>query len=406
MLRSLYVDLNSYFASVEQQANPALRGKPIAIVPMIADTTVAIAASYEAKRRGVTTGTMISEAKKLCPDLILVTAHHTRYVDYHHRIIDAVEQVIHVKSVNSIDEMVCDLTGSARHRDKAISIAHDVKQSIKERVGSEMLCSVGIAPNDYLAKTATDMQKPDGLVVIEEEDLPQVLYSMELRDLCGIGSRMYQRLYTHGIYTVEMLCSATKQQLHTVWGGIEGERLWARIRGQDVPHVETHKSTVGQSHVLSPSLRSHDGATGVVHRLLQKAATRLRQYGLVAAEVTISVRFLGGERWKCAWDITPTQDIVQLTAVMSSMLAELPTSGTPFKVTIALNKVSPVDGMSQPLFNNIGPARESLNASIDSINKKYGKNTLYLGTAWNALSIAPMRIAFTHIPDIETDDDE
>lgn len=88
------------------------------------------------------------------------------------------------------------------------------------------------------------------------------------------------------------------------------------------------------------------------------------------------------------------------------MLAELPTSSTPFKVTIALNKVSPVDGMSQPLFNNIGPARESLNASIDSINKKYGKNTLYVGTAWNALSSAPMRIAFTHIPDIETDDDE
>ncbi|MBK6417571.1 MAG: hypothetical protein IPF79_00010 [Ignavibacteria bacterium] len=133
-----------------------------------------------------------------------------------------------------------------------------------------MLCSVGIAPNDYLAKTATDMQKPDGLVVIEQEDLPNVLYSMELQDLCGVGRKMYQRLWKHGIYTVEMLCTASKQQLHDVWGGIEGDRLYARLRGEDVPHVETHKSTVGHSHVLEPSLRTHSGVIGVVHRLLQK----------------------------------------------------------------------------------------------------------------------------------------
>lgn len=406
MLRSLYVDLNSYFASVEQQADPALRGKPVAVVPVVADTTCAIAASYEAKRFGVKTGTIIADAKIMCPDLILVHAHHTLYVDYHHRIIDAVEKVIHVKSVNSIDEMVCDLTGSDRLREKAVRIAHDVKRSIKEHVGSEMQCSVGIAPNDYLAKTATDMQKPDGLVVIEQDELPGVLYSMELQDLCGIGRQMYKRLWKHGIYTVEMLCTATKQQLHDVWGGVEGDRLWARLRGEDVPHVETHKSTVGHSHVLEPTLRTHSGAIGVVHRLLQKAATRLRQYGLATAEVTVSIRFVGGERWKCECDITPTQDVIQLTGVMSAMLSELPTTGTPFKVSIALNKVSPAGSTPQPLFTNIGPARESLNASIDRINKKYGKNTLYLGPAWNALSSAPMRIAFTHIPDLETDDDE
>lgn len=399
MLRSLYVDLNSYFASVEQQADPALRGKPIAVVPVLADTTCAIAASYEAKRFGVKTGTIVADAKQMCPDLILVVAHHNIYVEYHHRIIEAVEQVIHVKSVNSIDEMVCELTGSARIREKAVAIAHDVKRSIKDNVGSEMLCSVGIAPNDYLAKTATDMQKPDGLVVIEQEDLPNVLYSMELRDLCGIGRQMYQRLWKHGIYTVEMLCTASKQQLRDVWGGIEGERLYARLRGEDVPNVATHKSTVGHSRVLEPALRTHSGAIGVVHRLLQKAAARLRQYGLVTAEVTVSIRFAGGSRWKCECDITPTQDTIQLTSIMSSMLAQLPTDGIPIKTSIALNKVSPVESITQPLFNNIGPARESLNASIDSINKKYGTNTLYLGPAWNALSSAPMRIAFTHIPD-------
>jgi DNA polymerase-4 len=401
MLRSLYVDLNSYFASVEQQLHPEYRGKPIAVVPMLADTTCAIAASYEAKAFGVKTGTMVSDAKQMCPGIILVEARHNAYVEYHHRVVEAVERIIHVKSVNSIDEMVCDLTGSDRERSKAVALAHAVKQSIRDTVGSELRCSVGIAPNDYLAKTATDMQKPDGLVVIEEEDLPHVLHTLELRDLCGIGKNMYKRLWEHGIYTVEMLCNASKNDLRSVWGGIEGERMWQRLRGEDVPHVETHKTTVGHSHVLEPALRSREGACGVVHRLLQKAATRLRQYGLVTGEVALSIRFLPSSKWKCALDITPTQDVVQLTAVVSAMLERLPSDGTPFKVSIALNKVSPAESTPQPLFDTIGPVRGSLNASIDAINRKYGKNTVFLGPAWNALSSAPMRIAFTHIPDVE-----
>lgn len=136
MLRSLYVDLNSYFASVEQQEDPSLRGKPIAVVSVLAETTSAIAASYEAKRYGVKTRTIISDARNMCPDLVIVQAKHTVYVAYHHRVIEAVERAIHVKSVNSTDEMVCDLTGSDRQREKAIRIANDVKRSIHEHVES------------------------------------------------------------------------------------------------------------------------------------------------------------------------------------------------------------------------------------------------------------------------------
>jgi DNA polymerase-4 len=405
LLRSLYVDLNSYFASVEQQEQPELRGRPVAVVPVMADSTCAIAASYEAKKYGVKTGTIIAEAKQKCPELVLVQARHSLYVEYHHRVVEAVEKTIHVKSVNSIDEMACELTGSDRQREKAIEIAHAVKAAIKANVGDTMTCSVGIGPNDYLAKTASDMQKPDGLVVIEEEELPDVLYALELRDLCGIGKQMHARLRKHGIFTVEMLCTAPKHQLRQVWGGIEGERMWARLRGQDVPMAETHKSTVGHSHVLEPEHRSVQGAKAVIHRLLQKAAMRLRQYELHTAEVTVSVRFVDGTKWKQAVDITPTQDVLQLTTIMSSMLEAMPEHGTPFKVTIALNKVSPLESTPLPMFENVGPARSALNNSIDAINKKYGKNTLYVGTAWNALSSAPMRIAFNHIPDAEVDDD-
>ncbi len=406
MLRSLFVDLNSYFASVEQQLDPMLRGRPIAVVPVMADTTCAIAASYEAKRFGVTTGTIIADAKRMCPDLVLVQAQHGAYIDYHHRIVEAVESVIHVKAVKSIDEMVCELTGSAQQEARARAIAEDVRATIATKVGECLRCSIGIAPNDYLAKTASDMQKPNGLVVIHQEDLPQVLHKLELRDLNGIGKKMHQRLYRKGIFSVEQLCASTKEALRDVWGGIEGERFWMSLRGEQVERGPTTKTTVGHSHVLEPALRSIEGSSAVLHRLLQKAAMRLRQYELATANIAVSVRSTSGSRWKADVNITPTQDTMQLTQVLQRMIEARTDIGTiPMKVSISLNHLSPIDAIPVPMFENTGPSRQPLNDALDKLNKKYGKNTLYVGSAHDGRNSAPMRIAFTHIPDLETDED-
>ena len=373
---------------------------------MLADTTCAIAASYEAKRFGVKTGTIIADAKKMCPELILVEAGHVRYIEFHHRLVEVVESVIHVKKVMSIDEMACELVGSMRNEDRAIAIAHEVKRTIIEKVGTEMKRSIGIAPNDFLAKTATDMQKPDGLVVIHQDDLLGILYALDLQDLCGIGRNMYKRLWKHGVYTVEMLCTAPKQKLREVWGGIEGERMWQRLRGEELAPMVTHKGTVGHSHVLAPDLRSWEGASGVLHRLLQKAAMRLRSYELVTGNLYISIRYVDGTRWKSDMNLTVTQDSLQLTSALSAILASVPpNSSKPIKVSIALNKVEPCAAASVPLFENTGPAREQLNTGLDAINRKYGKNTLYVGSAHDALNSAPLRIAFNHIPDLNIDDD-
>jgi len=407
MLRSLFVDFNSFFASVEQQERPELRGRPVAVVPVEADTTCAIAASYEAKAFGVKTGTIVADAKQMCPDLVIVKARHTTYVDYHHRLVETVESVIHVKEVMSIDEMACELTGSARRRDVALAIAADVKRVIAEKVGPQMRCSIGIAPNDYLAKTASDMQKPDGLVVIDDDDLPHVLYPLELRDLCGIGKQMYKRCFRHGIYTVEMLLNASKEQLRNVWGGIEGERMYAKLRGADLPSIPTQKSVVGHSHVLEPEHRSEAGAAAVLHRLLQKAAMRLRQYGMLSSRLRVKIRYVDGHRWKHATDFTPTQDTLQFTQVLGDALAmREPHASTPFKVDVSLEDLWYADAAPIPLFDNTGPARHGLNAALDKLNAKHGKNTVYVGTAHTALHAAPMRIAFNHIPDLEIDDDD
>ncbi len=404
--RALYIDFNSYFASVEQQLAPELRGKPIAVVPVVTDSTATLAASYEAKACGVKTGTRIYDAKKLCPDLILVRANHNKYIEFHHRLIDVVNTVLPVQRVMSIDEMTCELIGSQRYEEAALELAHRVKHTIATEVGSELRCSIGIAPNTYLAKTATDMQKPDGLVVIRPHELPNILYHLELRDLVGIGQKMFDRLFRAGIYTVEMLCAASKQQLADVWGGIEGERMWARLRGEQTPFIETHKSSISHEHVLEPAKRNRQGAEGVLHRLLQKAATRLRAYGMVCGQVRVKIKHRDGTRFKRSVTLLPTQDSLQFTQLLSAVLQEWSAPSTyPIKVTVELTKLSVEGSTPASLFENVGPARARLNASLDALNARYGKNTVYVGTAWNALGAARTHIAFNHIPEADKDKD-
>ncbi len=169
----LFVDLNSYFASVEQQDRPELRGKPVGVVPMLADTTCCIAASYEAKAFGVRTGTIVADAKRMCPGIVLVEGRHELYVEYHHRVVEAVESCLPVTAVCSIDEMACRLIGRERPLLAAIELARKVKARIRERVGQMLRSSVGLATNRYLAKVASDMEKPDGLVALPLDILPR-----------------------------------------------------------------------------------------------------------------------------------------------------------------------------------------------------------------------------------------
>ena len=176
-LRTFFVDFNSYFASVEQQVNPALRGKPVGVVPMMAETTCCIAASYEAKRFGVKTGTMVREARRLCPGIIFIEAQHAIYVRYHHLAVAAVDRIVPVRQVMSIDEMECELPTRWRTREQATRIAAAVKKEILSTVGDQLHTSIGVAPNTLLGKLASDMQKPNGLVILEAQNLPHGLFT-------------------------------------------------------------------------------------------------------------------------------------------------------------------------------------------------------------------------------------
>src|ERR1700712_3508362 len=238
-LRWLFLDLNSYFASVEQQLDPSLRGKPVIVAPVGSDTTVAIAASVEAKKYGISTGTPVWEAKRLCRDLMIAPAQHQRYVEFHDAIVAEIWKHIPVTRVCSIDEVACRLLDNENDCDTAVALARRIKAGILANVGECLTSSVGIAPNRLLAKLASDMQKPDGLVVLDAAERPQRLFDLKLRDIAGIGTNMERRLARDGVNDIRDLCERRPRDAGTAWGGVDGDRVWDLLHRVALPDKPT-----------------------------------------------------------------------------------------------------------------------------------------------------------------------
>lgn len=419
-VRWLFLDLNSYFASVEQEKEPHLRNCPVAVVPLMADTTCCIAASYEAKAFGVKTGTQVGEAKRLCPELVLVEARHELYVDYHRRVVEAVESCVPVSSVRSIDEMACELIGREQPLLAAMDLARRIKSTIRERVGRTLCCSIGLAPNRYLAKIASDMEKPDGLIALTHDMLPQVLLRLGLRDLVGIGSRMERRLNQHGVKNMTDLLALTPEQLGQAWGGVQGERLWHWLRGEDFHDAELeHAKSIGHEHVLGPELRTLEGTYATAHKLLHKAAMRLRTQKLWAAGISLSLRFtvpkhaatgkhgsgIPQQTWTEQLRLVECQDsqtLIEGLRKLWSMRPVGPLYEKPFLVSVTLINLVPDTLHTLSLFSTLDreASRDQLAATMDQLNHKYGTETLYFASMHLAKAAAPTRIAFHTIPDL------
>lgn len=403
MLSHLFLDLNSYFASVEQQLDPSLRGKPIAVAPVHAATGSIIAASYLAKAKGVKTGTKVYDALAMCPELILVKPRHRVYVEYHHRIIDAVETCAPVDGVHSIDEMSIRLSRDERAPDAAIALAKRIKHAIVTRVGECMTSSIGIAPNRVLAKVASDMVKPDGLVMFQKHELPDRLRSLVLRDLPGIGPKMEARLGRVGIRTMSDFIGLDKDAMQRVWGSVIGGRWWHALRGEELAENATHRRSIGHQHVLGPQRRTPDKAWEVAARLLQKAAARARSLDYHATKLTLAIRTVEGRKWDAT---TPfrggTCDSLALQQALAQMWTKRP-SGVPLLVSVTLHDLLNASSATLPLFAE-EQSREELARAVDELNARYGKVAVYLGSVHEALDAATGGIAFKSIPDLALPD--
>ena len=419
-LNWLFVDLNSYFASCEQEARPELRGRPVGVVPMMADTTCCIAASYEAKAFGVRTGTIVADAKRLCPEIVLIEARHELYTEFHHRIVEAVESCVPVTAVCSIDEMACRLIGRERPLLAAIDLGMRVKRTIRERVGTMMRSSVGLATSRYLAKIASDMEKPDGLVALPLDILPEALRQLTLRDLPGIGARTEKRLNEKGLHTMEQLLALNCDQTGEIWGSVWGQRLWHWLRGEDFEMAELeHQKSISHSHVLAPEMRTPEKAWAVAHKLLHKAAMRLRAQDLWASNIGLAIGFavprsentpvsrfgVPARGWRSEIKLSECQDNQTLIAALRRLWDSQPSGAQyqhPYFVGVQLNNLVPDRLHTLALFDGLEEeqSRTRLLATMDQINDKYGMSTLAPAAMLTAWKAAPTRIAFNSIPDL------
>jgi DNA polymerase-4 len=361
------------------------------VVPCDADTTCAIATSYEAKAKAVTTGTIIRQAKKLIPDLICVPAKHELRTEYHNKILQEIDKHIYVDYVLSIDECACKLTGKYQDEDQAIKLAKEIKIGIIKNVGDYIRCSIGIASNRFLAKVATNIQKPDGLVVIKKNNILKTLCSLSLKDLPGIGKATYNRLLYNGISTIEEPCKLDAGSLRRAFGNILGERYWYMLRGIELPDIETKSKSIGNSQVLPPELRNTEDTKIIAHRLLQKAASRLRRLnysckGLVLNILTINnkhyretVKFnvlsdsisLADKMFE-AWNCLTYQNKIKLIKKISVTLINIDFRQQEFKQKSLFNYATDD-------YINQRKSRERLSKTIDELNIKYGKDAVCIG---------------------------
>jgi len=421
----IHVDLNSFFASVEQQLHEEYRGKPLAVVPTFADTTCAIAASYEAKALGITTGTRVSDMKRICPGIILIEGDHTVYSKYSEEISKAIEGVCPVAHNPSIDEVACQLMGREQEPPRARRIALDIKQAIRDKVGDTLRCSIGMAPNRYLAKIASDMQKPDGLIGLLPSQLPRSIAHLELRALPGVGARTEQMLHRKGITTMEQLLALDRNGMHNLWNSVWGDRLYHWLRGHDtgddgapVPSSDMQKS-LGHSHVLAPEHRTAEGSWAVAHKLLHKAAMRLRMEKICTASLSLTIRYaitrqqaekqpkarqhfsgLNHSGWGMEARFPTCNDTLTLLETLRALWKQQPTGPLhqrPFFVGIAFGRLINESEQQPTLFAD-PTNRNQLSSTMDKLNLKYGHTTLHFAGMLPARDSAPTRIAFTQIP--------
>lgn len=410
-LRWLYLDLNSYFASVEQQLNPELRGKPIAVGPEKVNSGTIIAASYEAKAYGIKTGMKVGEARERCPGLIFAGGDHSRYADYHEKILAEIWRHIPVTHVCSIDEVACRLLDNENGRDQAMALARRIKAGIRANVGDCLTSSVGIAPSRLLAKMAADMQKPDGLTVIEATDLPHALLPLPLRDIPGIGPRMEARLNGRGITTMAQLLSQDPHQAGATWGSVVGMRMLHALNGLDLPEAPRKSRSIGHSHVLAPDARDPENTRQTARRLLVKAASRLRRGNYVTRHLTLGARFESRTKWHATQRLPETDDSFPLLEALATLWARLeeaqakrPRRDRIHTIAVTLDDIRPAPTAADNLQLNLFDARpkpsRNIATALDSINARFGRNSATVGPHMQGrANLIGTKIAFGRIPE-------
>jgi len=393
----LHFDMNSYFASVEQQANPFLRGKPVGVCSTMSNRGCIIASSIEAKKVGIKTGCRVNEALQLYPKVNLIEVDPPKYRSTTKAIFSICADYTEEIEAYSIDEAFLDLTGVVSSFEEAKKIAEKIQKRIKEEVGEWLRCSMGITQTRWLAKFASDTAPKGGIVILNKDNLYEYIRGMDLQEAWGIAGATAAKLNELGIFTLDQLAIYPVQNLMTAFGK-QGYYLWANINGIELSGLEIKRppKTIGHSHVLRRRTNDRRFHMAIIARLAERTGRRLREQGFEGRGVYWAVQFDHREPFHGSQRIHhPISSTNQLFKFVWAKLSPVIQNDVPAMFAIGLFRLRPqVNQLS--LFNSkYKKLSPKLSLAMDDINNRYGEETIVQGPLLKLEKMhAPDRIGF------------
>jgi DNA polymerase-4 len=388
--RIMLVDMNSFFASVEQQANPRLRGKPLGVSPSSHKNSCLIGTSKEAKAMGIKNGVPLYMARKICPEIIVVESEPEKYREVNRQINRIFSDYTNSLEAYSVDESFLDLSESKLN---PLLVGAEIKSRIKAEVGEWLTCSVGIAPNKFMAKLAADLKKPDGLSVVWRSNLPEIYKKLKFSDLWGVAHGWQKRLNSLGLVSPLDLWNYPVANLLAVFGK-PGFYIWQRINGLEQDEIssrEDRPKSFGHSWVLNFRTADKERLKIAIMRLAEKAARRMRREKFKARGIYLSVTDVTGAYFHVSKKLKRTIKTGQ--ELYEEAMNLWKNWEFHYEIMhIAIGFGSLLDDCHQlDLFGDKSPF---LIKALDAINDRYGEFTIRSGLLTQTSDFAPDAIAF------------
>ena len=389
----MHVDLNSAFASIEQQSRPLLRGRPVAVLNRRVENTIIVTASYEAKSRGVKVGMRFSEAARLAPGLVPVESDPAKYRYVYHKLMAILNDYSSDVVMKSIDEGVIDFHHIPNSR-SLIEIGYEIKQRLRDEVGSAMRCNIGIGPNRFLAKTAAGLHKPDGLDVVKADNLRATFQMMKLTDLTGIAGQMEKRLNAVGIFTpIEFLDASAVALEKVAFKSIIGRQWHDRLRGYEVDNTPITTKTIGRQYVLEDRNLTRSEIAARLHHLCESVGSRLRAQSKSARGIYVYSRTSERKYWHssrlCQLSFYSDKTINFLAQQLFSLAPD-----DIAEIGVHCYSLTDSEDNQMSLFSDMIVREQQIVSVIDAINQRFGDRTVHSANTLTTDKLIKQKIPF------------
>jgi len=397
----MHLDLNSCFATIEQQANPKIRGKPVAVAAYTSSAGCIVAPSVEAKKLGIKVGMRVKDGKMIYPKLIVIPPDPAKYRNVHIAFRKLLGRYSDKVVPKSIDEFFVELEGFPAQRKGMVNVAREIKEKIKQEIGEAITVSVGISTNRFLAKQAANLHKPDGLEVINRDNFQGIYSRLTLTDLTGIKTRNAIRLNNRGIFTVSDFYRSSIQTLKSAFQSINGYYWYVRLHGWEIDDVEFGRRSYGNSFALPKGLVTIEELSPIIQKLCEKTGMRMRKAMYAAGGVHLSIVYRDRDYWHRQITLSDyiydSRDIYKMAIKILSMS---PYRKPVRELAVSCFNLKQVHDMQLTFLHDEVKKRNFVGA-LDKVNERWGNFVITPARMIGTKDAVVDRIAFGGVKELE-----